>query len=55
MERLFRDIPLDKVGVNFTINATAPIILALYLAAAKRRGIDWSMLAGTLQSDILKE
>ncbi len=55
MERLFRNIPLDKVSVNFTINATAPIILALYLAVAKRRGIDWETLAGTLQNDILKE
>ena len=55
MERLFDDLPMDQVSVNFTINATAPIILAMYLAAARRRGIKWSSLAGTLQNDILKE
>jgi methylmalonyl-CoA mutase N-terminal domain/subunit len=55
MERLFDSIPMEKVSVNFTINATAPIVLAMYLAAARRRGVAWSALAGTLQNDILKE
>jgi methylmalonyl-CoA mutase N-terminal domain/subunit len=55
MDRLFADIPLDQVSVNFTINATAPIILAMYLVVAERRGIPWPKLAGTLQNDILKE
>ncbi len=55
MERLFQNIPLDKVSVSMTINAPAAIILAMYLALAKRRGIPWSRLAGTIQNDILKE
>lgn len=55
MERVFRDLPLDEVSVNFTINATAPIILAFYLVAAERQGIHYRQLAGTLQNDILKE
>ena len=48
-------IPLDKVSVNFTINATAPIILATYLVAAERSGVPFRALTGTLQNDILKE
>jgi methylmalonyl-CoA mutase N-terminal domain/subunit len=55
MERLFQDIPLEKVSVSMTINATAAIILAMYLALAKKRGIPWNSLAGTIQNDILKE
>jgi methylmalonyl-CoA mutase N-terminal domain/subunit len=55
MEDLFAGLPLDRVSVNFTINATAPIILAMYLVAAERQGVSEDALAGTLQNDILKE
>jgi len=55
MEDLFAGLPLDGVSVNFTINATAPIILAMYLVAAERQGVAMDALAGTLQNDILKE
>ena len=52
---VFAGIPLDQVSVNFTINATAPIILATYLVAAERSGVPYHALTGTLQNDILKE
>jgi len=55
MVDLFEGIPLDQISVNFTINATAPIILAMYLVAAERQGAATADLAGTLQNDILKE
>jgi len=55
MVDLFAGLPLDKVSVNFTINATAPIILATYLVAARRQGVHPGALTGTLQNDILKE
>src|SRR6266508_322156 len=55
MERLFQGIPLDKVSTSMTINATAPILLALYVAAGKRQGVPPERLSGTLQNDILKE
>jgi len=55
MVDLFAGLPLDQVSVNFTINATAPIILAMYLVAAERQGVAEADLAGTLQNDILKE
>ncbi|MET0799922.1 MAG: methylmalonyl-CoA mutase family protein [Actinomycetota bacterium] len=55
MVELFAGLPLDRVSVNFTINATAPIILAMYLVAAERQGVSDAALAGTLQNDILKE
>lgn len=55
MERLFRDLPLDQLSVNFTINATAPILLAFYIVAAERQGVAMEQLSGTLQNDILKE
>jgi methylmalonyl-CoA mutase, N-terminal domain len=55
MADLFSGLPLDQISVNFTINATAPIILATYLVAADQQGVDRSKLAGTLQNDILKE
>ena len=55
MVELFNGLPLDQLSVNFTINATAPIILAFYLVAAEQQGSDRSQLAGTLQNDILKE
>ena len=55
MEVLFRDIPLDSVSTSMTINATAPILLALYVVAAERQGVDRTALSGTTQNDILKE
>jgi methylmalonyl-CoA mutase N-terminal domain/subunit len=55
MQRLFADIPLDHISTSMTINATAAILLALYVATAKRAGIDPATLTGTLQNDILKE
>ncbi|MFN3486104.1 MAG: methylmalonyl-CoA mutase, partial [Planctomycetota bacterium] len=55
MEILFRDIPLDRVTVSMTINATAIVLLALHLAVADRRGIHPEKLGGTVQNDILKE
>lgn len=55
MERLFADIPLEKISTSMTINATASILLALYVAAARRRGVDGKKLSGTVQNDILKE
>jgi methylmalonyl-CoA mutase, N-terminal domain len=55
MVDLFFGLPLDRVSVNFTINATAPIILAMYLVAAERQRVPFELLAGTLQNDILKE
>jgi methylmalonyl-CoA mutase N-terminal domain/subunit len=55
MDRLFRGIPLDKVSVSMTINATAAAILAMYLAVARRRGVSWKKLSGTVQNDLLKE
>jgi methylmalonyl-CoA mutase N-terminal domain/subunit len=55
MERLFEGIPLDKVTTSMTINATAAILLALYIAVAKRQGIEPRAISGTLQNDILKE
>jgi methylmalonyl-CoA mutase N-terminal domain/subunit len=55
MERIFADIPLDRVSTSFTINATAAPILAMYLVCAERRGVAWSRLRGTIQNDILKE
>jgi len=55
MTDLFAGLPLGKVSVNFTINATAPIILATYLVAAERQGVSPGQLTGTLQNDILKE
>ncbi|MGQ9586062.1 MAG: acyl-CoA mutase large subunit family protein [Anaerolineae bacterium] len=55
MEALFKGIPLDKVSTSFTINATAPIIMAMYVAAAEKQGLAPAQLRGTLQNDILKE
>ncbi|HZI63406.1 MAG TPA: methylmalonyl-CoA mutase family protein [Thermoanaerobaculia bacterium] len=55
MRRLFDGIPLDQVTVSMTINATAAILLALYLAVAEERGVGWEKLGGTVQNDILKE
>ncbi|MCL4106593.1 UNVERIFIED_CONTAM: hypothetical protein GTU68_009727 [Idotea baltica] len=55
METLFDKIPLDQMNTSMTINATAPWLLALYVAAAKRQGVDTSQLQGTTQNDVLKE
>ncbi|HET9086367.1 MAG TPA: methylmalonyl-CoA mutase family protein [Acidobacteriaceae bacterium] len=55
MERLFADIPLDEISTSMTINATASILLALYVAVARRTGADVKKLSGTVQNDILKE
>ncbi|OGR89144.1 MAG: methylmalonyl-CoA mutase [Elusimicrobia bacterium RIFCSPHIGHO2_02_FULL_57_9] len=55
MERLFENIPLDKVSTSLTINATAVVLLAFYVAVAKRRAVGPEALRGTLQNDILKE
>ncbi len=55
METLFRDIPLETVTTSMTINATASILLALYVAVAKKQGADLSKVGGTTQNDILKE
>jgi methylmalonyl-CoA mutase N-terminal domain/subunit len=55
MEQLFDGIPLERVSTSMTINATAAILLALYVAVARRRGIPDAALSGTVQNDILKE
>jgi methylmalonyl-CoA mutase N-terminal domain/subunit len=55
METLFDGIPLEKVSTSMTINATASILLCLYVAVAKRQGADLKKLSGTVQNDILKE
>jgi methylmalonyl-CoA mutase N-terminal domain/subunit len=55
MEQVFSGIPLDKVSTSMTINATASILLALYLAVAEKQGVPWSKVSGTVQNDILKE
>ena len=52
---LFEGIPLDRVSTSMTINATAAILLALYIAVARRQGVAAEQLAGTTQNDILKE
>jgi methylmalonyl-CoA mutase N-terminal domain/subunit len=55
MERLFAGIPLDEVSTSMTINATAAILLSLYLAVARKQNVPFSKVRGTLQNDILKE
>jgi len=55
METLFKDIPLEKVSTSMTINAPASILLAMYIAVAKKNGVDPKSLRGTIQNDILKE
>ncbi|MDE0170272.1 MAG: methylmalonyl-CoA mutase family protein [bacterium] len=55
MVDLFDGLPLSELSVNFTINATAPIILAFYLVAAERQDVPYRQLSGTLQNDLLKE
>jgi methylmalonyl-CoA mutase N-terminal domain/subunit len=55
MAQLFDGIPLEKVSTSMTINAPAAVLLAMYIAVAKRQGADISKLRGTIQNDILKE
>ena len=55
MELLLDRIPLDRVTTSMTINATASILLALYLAVAEKQGVPWSKVGGTVQNDVLKE
>ncbi len=55
MQQLYDQIPLDKVSTSMTINAPAGVLLAMYIAVAKRQGADMSELRGTIQNDILKE
>ncbi len=55
MEKVFAGIPLDKVSTSMTINATASVLLALYLVVAEKQRVPWSKLSGTVQNDILKE
>jgi methylmalonyl-CoA mutase, N-terminal domain len=55
METLTEGIPLEQITTSMTINATAPILLAFYVAAAKKQGADLSKIGGTIQNDILKE
>ncbi|MFL5379797.1 MAG: methylmalonyl-CoA mutase family protein [Myxococcales bacterium] len=55
MEELFQGIPLGKVSTSMTINATAPILLALYEEAARKQGVPAERISGTVQNDLLKE
>jgi methylmalonyl-CoA mutase, N-terminal domain len=55
MERLFEGIPLGRVTTSMTINCTASVILAMYLAVAERQGVPWTEVDGTIQNDMLKE
>ena len=55
MEILFDGIQLEEITTSMTINSTAAILLAMYLALAKKQGADWTKISGTIQNDILKE
>jgi methylmalonyl-CoA mutase N-terminal domain/subunit len=55
LDALFRDIDLERISVSMTINPTAWILLAMYVALAEARGLDLDRLSGTVQADILKE
>ena len=55
MEILLKDLPLETISTSMTINSTAGILLAFYIAVAKKRGIPMSKISGTIQNDILKE
>ena len=55
METIFQGIPLDRVSTSMTINATAPILLAMYIAVGEKQGVAQARLTGTTQNDILKE
>jgi methylmalonyl-CoA mutase, N-terminal domain len=54
-ERLFADIPLGEVTTSMTINCTASVALAMYLAVAEKQGVAWDRIGGTIQNDMLKE
>jgi methylmalonyl-CoA mutase N-terminal domain/subunit len=54
-ERLFADIPLGDVTTSMTINCTASVALAMYLAVAEKQGVAWDRIGGTIQNDMLKE
>ena len=55
METLFEGLPLDSVTTSFTINATAAMLLAMYLCVAEKQGVPFEKIGGTIQNDILKE
>jgi len=55
METLFAGIPLDRVSTSMTINATAAVLLAMYVVVARRQGVPLEKISGTIQNDILKE
>jgi len=55
MQILFDEIPLDEVTTSMTVNCSASVLLAMYLAIAEERGIPWTSLGGTIQNDMLKE
>src|SRR5579863_1306064 len=55
METLLNGLPLEHVSTSMTINATASILLSLYIAVAKKQGVEISKLSGTVQNDVLKE
>jgi methylmalonyl-CoA mutase N-terminal domain/subunit len=55
METLLNGLPLDRISTSMTINATAAILLALYIAVAKKQGVPLAKLSGTVQNDVLKE
>src|SRR6187401_3517993 len=55
MEEIFAGIPLGEVSCSFTINATAPILVAMYQAVAEKQGVPAARIAGTVQNDLLKE
>lgn len=55
MDLLLKDLPLDKISTSMTINSTAGILLALYIAVSKKRGVSLNQINGTIQNDILKE
>src|SRR3954468_7198709 len=55
MRTLFDQIPIEKMNTSMTINATAPWLLALYIAAAEEQGADTKLLQGTTQNDLMKE
>ncbi|HEU5179571.1 MAG TPA: methylmalonyl-CoA mutase family protein [Candidatus Polarisedimenticolia bacterium] len=55
METLFEGIPLEQVSTSMTINAPAAVLLAMYLAVARKQNVSWDRVRGTIQNDILKE
>jgi methylmalonyl-CoA mutase N-terminal domain/subunit len=55
MEILFNEIPLDKISTSMTINASASVLLAMYIAVAEKQGVSKNKISGTIQNDILKE